>query len=301
MVASILSSATFHPFPRLPPELRQQVWYQALLDHEIAPALFFFREHCWYESGSSPVDPVYGGNVPCYNRTHMAFDIENLDDISLQVPLACVSREARAIAVKWARACGFGICQLYYEIEGPIFIRSMNPSHDALFIYDDEALSAFMYEPDEMVAEPDNWGKELLFRSHLFTHLALTLAMFHKHFPEVLEFLLQDLTRHPNLNTLCIIVNAEPTLEYDDNVAVTQCCWEFTKMTYAFIWNEDRKDFEMRTGGFVGDDALYRSIKNTCSELSDFCSYGRSPQSLSGFNIQPVLAERKPQGCLDDA
>lgn len=92
-------AATFHPFPRLPFELRDQIWHDALPD-DSGPTLYFYRgSGHWRPYRLPESDPGYR---PGQDDMGLNFDTDLMDeDNQFQVPLAFVNREARTAALKW--------------------------------------------------------------------------------------------------------------------------------------------------------------------------------------------------------
>lgn len=107
--------STFPLFPRLPGELRNAIWEEALRPQaQKTPTLVPYPLGLWY------VD---------YNRPSIKLD-GNSFDVHISVPLAHVNREARSLALSWAQTHGLIVNKGGY----PVFARSFDHSIDAVVI-----------------------------------------------------------------------------------------------------------------------------------------------------------------------
>jgi hypothetical protein len=110
-------ATTFPLFSSLAPELRIQIWRDALPDR-IKPALFFYRgQGCWCPRHLTEAD---NGWVPPEGELNLGLDFRTDllgDDNQFRVPIYFVNREAHSIALAWLReqvctitnqALGFG-------------------------------------------------------------------------------------------------------------------------------------------------------------------------------------------------
>ena len=151
MAVVATNSSTFPLFSRLPPELRNQIWCNAVPD-KIGPALYFYREGCWCPRLLSKSDKEYG---PEYDENILIFEFcyDLLDDAQFEVPLAFVNREARGIALAWVRKQGIEL-RSYENRHYPIFVRPFDPMRDALYVVLDKWFD-FLCEPDNWRFQPD--------------------------------------------------------------------------------------------------------------------------------------------------
>lgn len=109
----------FPLFPNLPAELRNAVWHFSL-PSVISPALVAFKPGCWRVQRNN-------------DELNLVFR-HDLLDIPISVPIAQVNREARSIALAWAKDQGY-ISQGRKEgNDYPIFVKPFDPSVDALYL-----------------------------------------------------------------------------------------------------------------------------------------------------------------------
>jgi hypothetical protein len=91
------TDSAFPLFPALPPELRNQIWCEALPD-DVKPALFFPKNGLWGLRHLTEADWDYN---PDWDEANWNFDWNHklLDKVQYEVPLVFVNREARSIAL----------------------------------------------------------------------------------------------------------------------------------------------------------------------------------------------------------
>ncbi|KAI0970096.1 hypothetical protein F4678DRAFT_480772 [Xylaria arbuscula] len=132
--------STFHPFPKLPAELRNQIWSYVCDDllgalDDLKPALYAYQEGCWRGRWLLPGDKNYytpGQEEYDYELNHMLnFHPDKLHKARVPVPLAIVSRVAHNIVVKWAQQSGF--CT-YIEEGQFFFLRPFLPDRNTVFL-----------------------------------------------------------------------------------------------------------------------------------------------------------------------
>ncbi|KAI0836742.1 hypothetical protein F5Y06DRAFT_298432 [Hypoxylon sp. FL0890] len=104
MTTAVISSS-FPLFPRLSLKLRDKIWRDSLPD-KVGPALYIYREGCWGLRQLKETDEGYYPGLDYYNFT-FEFRYDLLDDVQFDIPMAFVNREARDVALAWAREQGF--------------------------------------------------------------------------------------------------------------------------------------------------------------------------------------------------
>jgi len=121
------NSPIFHLFSNLPPELRNQIWHEAL--PEIGPTLYFYKEECYELSmltkSNDPEDDP--------DRMVVEFNLDLLDPAPVDVPLVHVNLEARSIAMAWAHKQGLKI-QKFQTALPPVFVKAFDKRCDVLYI-----------------------------------------------------------------------------------------------------------------------------------------------------------------------
>ena len=93
--------ATFPLFSSLPPEIRNQIWWEAL-PGDIGPALYFYRKRgCWESRRITTAVHGYQHADEDHNLA-LDFRLEMLDhDQQFDLPTFFVSLEARGITRAW--------------------------------------------------------------------------------------------------------------------------------------------------------------------------------------------------------
>ncbi|KAL9623224.1 MAG: hypothetical protein Q9160_002539 [Pyrenula sp. 1 TL-2023] len=171
---TVASKASSIPhFSNLPPELRNQIWRDALPGH-IGSALYFYRKGCWCPRCLSESDKDYDREDDERNL-NFEFCHDLLDDIQFEVSLVSVNHEARAIALTWVREEAIEI----RPSEGaphPVFVRPFDPARDVLYIAPD-AWDDFLAEPDVRLLQPDLVEKLVGIESDI-TRIAMPMAGF---------------------------------------------------------------------------------------------------------------------------
>ncbi|OJJ00831.1 hypothetical protein ASPVEDRAFT_93575, partial [Aspergillus versicolor CBS 583.65] len=140
--------AQFSLFPRLPPEVRHQIWLEALSKHSEpgeAP-LFYFKKGCWRFRYLKPGEE---GWEPGDNNLYLGFEHERLDPLRYDHPLFHVNWEARSAGRLWARSRGV-------KEDAPLLMtRSFDIDRDTLYVSGGEL--------GDLIAEPIEkpWEEEI--------------------------------------------------------------------------------------------------------------------------------------------
>ena len=281
MAAAPSRTSTFSLFPDLSPELRNQIWYDALPD-KIGPALFFYRKGCWRPRRLLQSDEGYNPENDEHNL-NFEFRHDLLDDTHFELPLIFVNREARSIALAWVREQGIEI-RTREGRQRPVFVRPFDPKADALYITP-EQWDNFLYEPEDRQFQPDLLEKLVDVKTDL-TRIAMSEALLQKEattLPEISQYFFQ-------LEALYIVVDAQPDLHSVDNDMKVQRRWEFeSTRERAFVWNDERGAFDGRESEYAGAEALYRLIGEASKELGAWLAQNH----IRNFEILPVLAVRR--------
>jgi hypothetical protein len=280
MAAAATNSSTFPLFSSLPSELRNQIWRDALPDKD-GPALYLYKKGCWCPRPLSRPDEL---GDPANSENDLIFEFRHdlLDDVQVEVPLVSVSREARGIALAWVR--GQGIKRRPREDrQYPVFVRSFDPTHDALYI----ALDKWDDFSGEPLVQPFELNLYEQFISHLtyLTRIAVPEALLSS---EVV--LLPEMFYYScNLKVLFIIVDAPPDLQFAENDMTVQRRWEFeSTQGGSFFWNSKRGRFDLGVSENIGDEALYRLL-----EVNEGLCKGLVREHIGSFEIRPVFAVRR--------
>lgn len=274
--------STFPKFASLPPELRNQIWRDALPDKD-RPAVYPYKRGCWIPRQLSKTEEGYDPvNTDC--NTTLEFRHELLDYVQVKLPLALVNCEARAIALAWAREQGIEM-RFLKDRQCHILARSFDPERDTLYVALDK-IDDWCSEPDDRMFEPDVLGKNYNWGLYP-TRIALPEALLRGKEDPALGELFEWFT-YPTV--VYVIVNAQ--LGFEDNDAKVQRRWELegsTQQGKAFFYNPKNRGFELGDGEYICDESLYRRIEEACKDLSDVVA----SNFVESFEIQPVLAARR--------
>lgn len=131
LAVSAAGTQTFHPFPRLPPELRLQIWRDALPEKD-SPAFTPYQSSGWT---LVPASEAMHANNPRH-IVEWKFHPESLDKIRVKIPLANVNYEARHVAIEWAHKQGIEVLFHGYR-ECVVFLRPFDPMRDVIWISED--------------------------------------------------------------------------------------------------------------------------------------------------------------------
>ncbi|KAI9745723.1 MAG: hypothetical protein M1818_001259 [Claussenomyces sp. TS43310] len=271
----------FPLFSRLPRELRDQIWCDALPD-KVGPALFFFREGCWCPRRLTESDKQYD---PADDELNLEFQFrpDLLDDTQFDIPLVFVNREARRVALAWAREQGIEVrpCE---GRKDPFLVRPLDLMRDALYITLDQ-WDGFLDEPSDRQSQPDLFDRMVNLEPYI-TRLAVSEALLRREVA-TLDFLFLHYYR---LNMLLIIVDAQLDLQPADNDVEVQRRWEFENAQGgALFWDPDRGVFDPGDAEYVGDEDLYRLILEAAKVLGECLP----KEHIRSFEIRPVYAVRR--------
>lgn len=127
------ATPTFPLFPDLPPELRIQIWQDAL--PAIGPALYPYKLGCWEPGLRTESDRDYTPGRDDQNWL-LEFRHDRLGAARLDIALVSVNTEARDVALAWAAAAAQGI----EVVRGgggtgqPVLLRNFDPERDAMYV-----------------------------------------------------------------------------------------------------------------------------------------------------------------------
>lgn len=281
MAAAATNFSTFPLFSSLSPELRNQIWRDAL-PVKVGPALYFYRKGCWCPRRLSKSNEGYDPEND-ENNLNFEFGHDLLDDVQFDVPLVVVNREARGIALGWVREQDIEI-RPREDRQYPVFVRPFDPMRDALYIALDK-WNDFLCEPDDRQFQPDLFGQLVDIKPDL-TRIAVPEALLRSEIitlPEMFRYFF-------HLKVLFIIVDAQSDLQSADNDMKVQRRWEFeSTQGRAFFWNDNRDSFDFGDSEYIGDEALCRLIEKANKGLGE----GLAKNHIRSFEIRPVFAIRR--------
>ncbi|ROW04701.1 hypothetical protein VMCG_04790 [Cytospora schulzeri] len=169
------ATAIFGLFLDLPPELRIQIWQEALPN--INPALYTYRPGCWEPRLRTESDYDYTPGSDDENWL-LEFCHDRLGGARLNIALVSVNREARDVALDWAAKRDVEIRR---SGDSQVLIRHFDPERDCMYVSLDD-WHAFLAEELEVPYEL-GWDQlERIFSPQCqVTRLAVPEAFFKLH------------------------------------------------------------------------------------------------------------------------
>jgi hypothetical protein len=281
MTTVLTKPSTFLLFSTLPRELRDQIWRYAL-PNDIGPALFFFKKGCWCPRRRTAAEYRYDAEN---DENNLVFEwrADLLDDIEFEIPMVFVNREARGIVLDWIREQGFKTLPSE-KAQQPFFLRSFDQTRDALYVGREKWID-FLCDPSDTLFQPELLNQHADVDSDL-TRLALPEGLLQQ--DNWVDDLPEMFRHFFGLRELLIIVGAQPNLQSVDNDKKVPQRWEFeSAQRGALIWNDDRSDFDFEDGERVGDELLYRLMRNGIDmALREVLIQ----EHIHKFEIRPVIA-----------
>ena len=172
MAEATANSSAFPLFSRLPRELRDQIWRNALPD-KVGPALYIYKTRSWcfrWAQTNQKYQPNNDGP-----KLNLEFRYNLFDVHEFEVALFFVRHEARGIGLVWARTHGVKVLARKNS-EFPIFVCPFNPTRDAMYIPANK-WTRFLEEPKDMCPGPDLLEKLVNVKPAHVTHLAVSRSL----------------------------------------------------------------------------------------------------------------------------
>ncbi|MCJ1278049.1 hypothetical protein MMC21_005863 [Puttea exsequens] len=280
MSVAAANSPTFPLFSSLAPEIRNQIWRDALPD-KVGPALYFYKKGCWCPRRRLKSEEDYNHQYEERNL-NFEFRLDVLDDSQFEVPLVFVNREARGITLAWVSEQGIEIRE--ENTRHPIFVRPFESTCDALYLELDK-WNDFLREPYDRQDEPDLLEQVVNIKSHL-TRIAVPEELLRKEVA-TLQYMFDWFN---NLRVLYIIVDAQPDLQSADNDMKVQRRWEFESTRgRALCWDDERHDFDCEDSENTCHEEVYRLIEEARKGLGE----GLVRARMHSFEIRPAFAIRR--------
>ncbi|GAM89564.1 hypothetical protein ANO11243_076030 [Dothideomycetidae sp. 11243] len=274
MSTSVPVGAAFLRFPRLPAEIRHQIWRLAIL-RDKDPIVGVFRKGCWRVTPLSPSDSLYMESRPDWNY-HLDLHCDLLDGMSAFLPTAFVNREARALTMDWFE-------RISLDYDRPIFERHFDLRCDVVYIpylrFEDfrEDQTRWMYRADISGQSAQ--------ASCSVRNVAIA--------PEMLENAAQrffnSLHAFTKLKTVLVIVDEPPSLKLPDLVASTRR-WTYDDLhAGSFVWDSALARFQLVDGRNTEYYEDFERIEEALKDLKPPSTY--YPQ-LPELEFRPVLVRQ---------
>ncbi|KAJ5365175.1 hypothetical protein N7517_008061 [Penicillium concentricum] len=279
---------TFHPFSRLPPELRILIWHAALPEID-PPAMSPYQAGCW-----RPVPVTESEQEDTFHLASVEMELhhELLDPIRVKTPLTAVSHEARSVAIEWALKQGIEV-QFHEGRQGLIFLRTFDPMRDVIW-FGQDSLEAFAKEcwgvhalandPRQTLTVPIDTGSFAISERVLMEDASL-------------NFVLDAIHCFSGDTVMYVIAGEHPSFDIiHGNCAKAQPRWEIddSQKAKALAWNRHKKRFDVKSPN-CGREILHALCYNRVLEASQMVSELPSPsggERTTAFEIRPVYAVR---------
>ncbi|KAF5647659.1 uncharacterized protein FTJAE_1716 [Fusarium tjaetaba] len=232
----------FTLFPRLPPEIRDQIWYHTLPEPRQGPGIFQWEPGCWDLKNLTPEDYDWSKDDP--NNIRLEFRYDKLGT-PVHIPIMDVNQEARRVALAWARDNNI---RNRYRNGKYEFSRRMDNNTDTIY-FPNNMIDAAEIEAADRGAEPD-----MIDRNHTVATYITSLAV-PARFIQTADEALYTWEWHENLEKIYVIVGEQP-----DGMGQ----WEIDTTTGASIlWTRDTGKFVPQLGA---DEFCSRDLLNTIVE-----------------------------------
>ncbi|KAI1446325.1 hypothetical protein F5Y02DRAFT_383784 [Annulohypoxylon stygium] len=270
------NSPTFSLFSSLPPELRDQIWHDAL-PGDFGPALFIYRKGYWRPRRLTESDEGYDASNDEHNL-NFEFRYDLLDDAQFELSLAFVNHEARRVALAWVREQGIKT-RARKDRPYPLFQRPFDPARDALYV-PFEKWDEFRCEPDDRLWEPDLYGQLVSIETEP-TRIAIPEALFRKE-----DALISEMFRYfYHVEVLLVVVGEQPTqLPADETHR-----WEFESISRGSLFWDSENGWALDERDFADEHDSHKVSSAMIQELNDML-----PQNdITKFEIRHVIAVKK--------
>ncbi|OBT78727.1 hypothetical protein VF21_02554 [Pseudogymnoascus sp. 05NY08] len=264
---------TFTCFSKLPPELRNQIWNDALLTKD-RPALFPYQDGCWHPIYLSESDEGYIANT---DNIRLEFNSDLLEPLLIEIPVRLVNREARDAALAWAHRQGARIIFLG-DMQRHVFARLFDNEQDTLYVGLSN-FADFFVEPYNRLAEPDLFGR-IVGSGPSLRYIAMPEALLER-MPGALEEMFEWFR---GLEVIFIIVNAYHGVE-------AQQRWELeSTQGKALLYDHTQGRFAWDDGENICEATIYERIEQATTRLSVVMA-GNHVTTLR--SIRPAFAVRR--------
>ncbi|GAM84751.1 hypothetical protein ANO11243_027520 [Dothideomycetidae sp. 11243] len=276
------SPRTFLLFPRLPGELRLEIW-RASLPPSPLPGLYQFRKkRAWKTRRIGPT-----ATEPPRPALAHEFCADYLGRLRYIIPPAFVNHEAHAVAVPWIRSYG-----LKYNARDGYFTRPFDSERDAVYIANGQAwVEAFLADlspSDTHYAELGVVPDDITYTNPV-KMLAISEAELYRFDDWMAGYFFYR--GFENVVVMLIVLDAPQELtgaieDYDPSV------WEWADLGVgSFHWDELTDSFHLVNGTGVGHEDRYARIKEKIGHFFPAAAHaGFVPM---GFEVYLVRAIRK--------
>jgi len=289
----------FPLFSNLPPELRNQIWHEALPhDDDVQPALYFYKTGCWNSRMLVEEDEGYMPGQPGNNLT-LEFRHDKLDLARVEVPLAKANTEAQSIVLAWAREKGYCVRT---ERGGPVILRAFDPYRDILYIAQSRWIT-FLDEPSERLFWPDLVHKNIQVRAHIW-RIAVPESFIWNQATNLANFVSDWDYNYTCIKKLYIIIDPPEELDREatetssDNNEVPSY-WRLKELQVASSWDGEAWTRKGNMDDGIEHDHTNNQLQQPWPPVLDEATLkfqnGLTEVGNTQFEIQPSLISREPE------
>ncbi|KAL7894916.1 hypothetical protein HDV63DRAFT_396539 [Trichoderma sp. SZMC 28014] len=275
----------FRPFPRLPAELRQQIWRETLPDFE-GITLHGYKKGCWDLRNPLPEE----ANALTRADKILDFRHELLNDIHIDLPIVFVNREARTTALSWAREQGIKM-SFNTEKACHVFVLPFNPWQDAIFI-NSHNFEDFCTEPADRLA-----GLQFRGQSAYSNPEITRVALPHTALTSEISIFYDMIHWFPRLEIIFIIVDVEIGQDIPKRLSAAERSrtkermkhqrWKTSQAEgHSYVWDSNDRKFVRNIGTLIGFRSMYREIEQY---LLGGITKVFAKKHVERFEIRPVL------------
>lgn len=186
----------FTLFPRLPPELRDEIWHHALSEPR-QPGICQWKPGCWIPKYLTAEDHDWSDDDP--NNIRLEFRYDKLGT-PVHIPIVDVNQEARRVALSWARDNNI---RNRYKNGKYDFRRRMDNDRDTVY-FPSNMIDAADIEALSRGAQPD-----LIEKNHTVATYITSLAI-PARFLRTSDWTPDTWEWHENLEKIYVIVGKQP-------------------------------------------------------------------------------------------
>lgn len=279
-MATTVPFPPFINFPSLPLELRLQIWRETLPETDDA-ALYFYRRRCWAPGEMSESDPRF---VPDDGNLTLGLRHELLDHIQYDLPQAFVNREARNVALDWARETGVQT-KISSHSKGLVFVRRFDPTRDILYMMN---WKDFCSDPIDRQSEPDLIEK-MVDTDYAMIRIAISEEVFDYHtdaLPELFDWF--------ELSKLFVIINHLDNSSNQEDGSEMQQNWGVEKSERRTLtWDRGRCSFALGPKNGIDSDDADDETAGHIVKLNETIGARLVQGNVSSFQIRFLVAVQR--------
>ncbi|EWG36085.1 hypothetical protein FVEG_00246 [Fusarium verticillioides 7600] len=264
----------FTLFPRLPPELRDQIWYHALSEPR-QPGICQWKPGCWIPKYLTAEDHDWSDNDPDNIRLEFRYDKLGTP---IHIPIVDVNQEARRVALAWA---GDNNIRNRYRNGKYEFRRRMDKNTDTIYFPNN------MIDDAEIEAADRGFEPDMINRNHTVATYIISLAV-PARFMRIADEALYTWEWHESLEKIYVIVGKQPDGKGQ---------WEIdTTRGASIFWTRDTGRFVPQLGAdeFCSRDLLKTIVEDRMGLGAALMRFqGRSRQSFEIRITKDIISHGK--------